>query len=429
MSAPQIHLSNFQSEMICSSARFVTACCGRRSGKTTIARIKAYLKAVSDPGSRIWIVAKTYSQAHQLYWDHFVGDGRPVGAGKNDRLLPKEIVKNISKASLTIELINGSIIQLKGSDSPESLLGEGLDLLILDEFQSQSPDVWYKLYPMVSDTGGEVWIIGTPRGFNHFYDKWWLGWPENPNKHDMWESWLVTTEQAGQVSSEEIELAKATLSWKEFRQEYMASFENLSGVVYSEFSQTENVDDKTSLHPLDSRGEPKNPPLLIGMDFNVNKMCAVVCVKEGRELWAVDEIVLENSNTREMAQEIKGRYPDRQKIIYPDPSGSRRQASAVNSDHQILRQNGFTVQTKRSHPAVKDRVNEVNAMLCNAKGERRLLIHPGCQELIKCLKGQTYNENGDPDKKLGLDHMPDALGYLVDYIEPIRKNITQQDIW
>ncbi len=63
---------------------------------------------------------------------------------------------------------------------------------------------------------------------------------------------------------------------------------------------------------------------------------------------------------------------------------------------------------------VTDRVNNVNAVFTNAKGEHRLFIAKRCKGLIHCLEGLTYRgETMEPDKRLGLDHLPDALCYLV----------------
>ena len=53
-------------------------------------------------------------------------------------------------------------------------------------------------------------------------------------------------------------------------------------------------------------------------------------------------------------------------------------------------------------------------MCCNANGRVRLLVHPRCTSTIKALEGQTYRSGTNmPDKSGGLDHMADALGYLV----------------
>ena len=86
-----------------------------------------------------------------------------------------------------------------------------------------------------------------------------------------------------------------------------------------------------------------------------------------------------------MIQEIKQRYPDKQYICYPDASGSARSTNSNLSDHLILANNGFTVRAGKPNPPVLDRFNAVNSMLCNAKGERKLVIDPQCRKVRECL--------------------------------------------
>ena len=62
----------------------------------------------------------------------------------------------------------------------------------------------------------------------------------------------------------------------------------------------------------------------------------------------------------------------------------------------------------------------MNAMLLNAQGSRRLLISPKCKQLIRALDNLTYKEGSKiPDNRSGLDHITDALGYLIMGVFPI----------
>ncbi|MGE8280207.1 MAG: hypothetical protein ACN6O2_07195, partial [Stenotrophomonas sp.] len=75
---------------------------------------------------------------------------------------------------------------------------------------------------------------------------------------------------------------------------------------------------------------------------------------------------------------------------------------------------GFVVRVPPSNPRIRARVVSVNAMLCNAKGTRRLRVNPvGCPKLTEALEKQAYDANGMPDKTTGFDHPPDALGYFI----------------
>jgi hypothetical protein len=76
---------------------------------------------------------------------------------------------------------------------------------------------------------------------------------------------------------------------------------------------------------------------------------------------------------------------------------------------------------RSSNPAVRDRVNAVNAMLCNHQGERRLLVNPCCKQLIRDLERVSWKADSNDnllsqlDKtNPGLTHVSDALGYLIE---------------
>lgn len=64
----------------------------------------------------------------------------------------------------------------------------------------------------------------------------------------------------------------------------------------------------------------------------------------------------------------------------------------------------------------------VNAQLCNGKGERLLRINTyACPTLTEALEEQAYDSNGLPDKSTGVDHILDALGYMIHYLFPVRR--------
>jgi hypothetical protein len=155
-----------------------------------------------------------------------------------------------------------------------------------------------------------------------------------------------------------------------------------------------------------------------------------VAVRRGDYLEIQESIEIPGSNTYEMAEELRRRYPRNKINVYPDASGVRKTTSSEASDHAILRNAGFTVLVNRTNPAVVDRISAVNSRLTSANGNHYILLNKAnnrTKGLINCLSRQTYLEGTRiPDKNSGLDHLPDALGYLVSYIWPVR-TITQAD--
>ena len=380
--------------------RFRVAVCGRRFGKTFLAR-NQIAKYARLPNQLVWYVAPTYRQAKGILW-------KPL----KQKLRQINWVKKVNETELTIELVNNTTIQLKGADNPDSLRGLGLNFLIFDETGDIDPEAWNVCRPLLSDTGGHALFLGTPKGLNWFkdlYDRQDLD-PEN------WRSWQYTTLDGGNVSSEEIEQARSDLDARTFAAEYLASFENFSGRVAYNFTRP--------LHVIDLPQDLDYKTLHIGMDFNVNPMCAVILVQRGDTLYAIDEIRIPNSNTQEMALEIKNRYPRSQITAYPDPSGSaRRSSSGGQTDHIILRNNHFKVATYAQHKPVKDRIAALNSRLMNDRGDIKLFFSKKLKYTIESLERYVYKDQTQIPDKNGFDHMFDALSYCVEYLYPIRRTL------
>jgi hypothetical protein len=154
-------------------------------------------------------------------------------------------------------------------------------------------------------------------------------------------------------------------------------------------------------------------------------MSVVIAVRNGDSLNVIDEIRMFSSNTQEAVEEIKSRYPKSRIWAFPDPASRQRKTSAGGTTDLLILQNaGFVVKVPNSHTPVRDRINAVNARLCSATGIRHLNIHPKCKYTIEGLERQTYKEGTtQPDKESGYDHMMDALGYMVDYMFPVKRDV------
>jgi hypothetical protein len=372
---------------------------GRRFGKTYLA-LTELLNACANDNQTAWYVAPTYRQAKQIAWKEL------------KRMTPASVIASSNESDLSLELINGSTAALRGADNYDSLRGVGLDFLVMDEFADMHPDAWAEvLRPMLADRQGHALWIGTPKGYNHFYDLY-----RYAESTDGWEAWQFTTADGLRVSSDEIEVAMRDMGEREFKQEFLATFEALAGRVYSNFDNAESVADVSDI----------GGSLLVGMDFNVDPMTAVISVRVADQLHVIDEILMKDSNTELMTEELKERYPRRPITVYPDPSGRARKTSAPvgRTDFAILGNAGFEVRAPRNAHPVIDRINTVQAALKTADNKRRLFIHPRCKNVIRSLDGLTYIDGShQPDKSSGLDHIADAIGYLVMGELPLRRNI------
>jgi len=398
-------LTSPQKQVTQSTARNRVLITGRRFGKTFIAIGELLNFACKKPKQKVWYVAPTYRQAKQICW-----------AKLKEVAIDNDLVSYINETDLTLRLHNNSEISLRGSDrSYDQLRGVGLNFLVLDEFADIPSEAYYSvLRATLSDTKGDFFACGTPRGYGNWaYDLYMKG------KEDKdWESWQFTTLQGEQVDSDEVEAAKADLDERTFRQEYEATFETYSGAIYYNFNREDNVktvkDNNTTLH--------------IGMDFNIDPMSAAIFQIENNVINFIDEIIIYSSNTEELVKEIEARYPERKIIVYPDPACRQRKTSAGGrTDLTILQNAGLTVRVKNAHPQIRDRINAVNSRLKNTNEQRMLFINPKCKNIIRGLERHLYKEGTtQPDKDSGFDHMNDALGYAVDYLFPIRKNYNKE---
>ena len=392
-----------QSEILLDPSRFKTVVAGRRFGKTFLSVNMILKEAVTAVNRNCWYVAPTYGAAKEIAWDMLT------------HTIPQEYIAKANESSLMLRLINNSTISLKGAEKPNNLRGRALDFVVLDEFADMRPEAWYEVIrPSLSDRLGSAVFIGTPKGRNHFYDLWAKGTDGAEN----WSSFQYTTLEGGNVPESEILSARADLDERTFKQEYEAEFVTYQGLIYYGFSRELSVldmkDDGVTLH--------------IGMDFNLDPMSAVICIHKGGKLYAIDEIVMYGSNTDEMVAEIKNRYANRSIIIYPDPASRQRKTSAGGrTDLSILQNAGFSVKAKNSHALVRDRINAVNSRLLSSDGERHFYVSSKCKQTIKSLERQTYKEGTSiPNKGDGFDHMNDALGYLLEYLFPVRTEYDTQ---
>ena len=407
-------------------ARFRDPVCGRRFGKTFLG--KAEMRRAARLAEKwhvsvedeIWYCAPTFKQAKRVFWRRLKQaipphwrDGRP------------------NETECVITLKSGHVIRCVGLNNYDDLRGPGLFFALVDEWADCPYAAWEEvLRPMLSackyfidgieHIGGHALRIGTPKGFNHCYDTWLMGQDGREPDHM---SWLYTSLDGGNVPAAEIESARRTMDPKTFRQEYEASFESYQGVVYYCFDRQMNHTDDV-IKPGDD--------LHIGMDFNVEKMAAVVYVlREHGYPHAVAEH-MEIFDTPAMIEILQAAYPDHDISVYPDASGQNRKSNnASQSDLSLLEDAGFDVVVDKSNPAVKDRINAVNSMLCNTYGERRMMVNTvKCPKYTKGLERQIYDKNGEPEKDKGgkkskkmFDHGNDAGGYPIAHLFPVKQRI------
>ena len=381
-------LKENQQSIFYDESRFKVAACGRRFGKSYLATYIILTKALQKQGN-YFFVAPTFQQARQILWEVLKNKVR-------DKLAEK-----INESRLEITLINGSRISLKGADRPDTMRGVSLSGLVCDEFATMREPmaVWQEvLRPALSDQLGWALFISSPKGRDYFYDL-----SNEAKSKDGWKSWQFTTLQGGYVPESEVVTARNELDERTFRQEYEASFESYDGLVARDFDRELNKSNETI---------KDDDTLIIGIDFNVNKMPCSISVLRGKDLHCLD-FLLGSFNTEELMKTIQIKYPKHRKIFHTDASGSANKSSAGGqTDITIIRKFGYQVYNLTKNPNIIDRVNAFNGLIKSASGLRRYFVAPHLKKVIETLEKHVFDDNGLPNKKHEYhDDIYDALSY------------------
>jgi len=385
-----------QQKIVNDKKRFKIARCGRRFGKTVLAVSTLIEEALLKDDSLLFYVAPTYRQGKDIAWDMLV---------KKVRSLPKELVHKINESELYVLIGNGSKICIKGADNPDSLRGVGLNGVVLDEYADIKENVWSEIIePALMDKKGWALIIGTPRGFNHFY----TFYTKNASNPD-WGVYHFTSYDNPLNDPAEIDRIRLTKTDETFEQEYLAEFRRSEGLVYKEFNREKHV-----YQELPEGFQ--SIEVIAGVDWGFNNPSVILVIKKDFDnVYWVDEEFYETKKTQPEIIEKAKALESKHKInaFYPD--------NAETDRIEEMKRAGLTIREidKSDMAAGIDKVRSlfvanrlrIKANLFNTLFELEAYSYPKAQE--------GRNEKEEPIKKH--DHAMDALRYALFTNEPTDK--------
>jgi hypothetical protein len=185
----------------------------RRAGKDLTCFNLMVKKAFERVGSYYYFFPE-YSQGKKALWEGMDMDGvRFI-----DRI-PKEWVIKKNNNEMKLELGNGSIIRVIGTENFDSIMGTNPIGCVFSEFSLQNPAAWDFIRPILAQNGGWAIFNGTPRGKNHMYQlevdntanpDWFISelqslWPDLPNYFPVVTQEQIDKERASGMTEEVIE--------------------------------------------------------------------------------------------------------------------------------------------------------------------------------------------------------------------------------
>lgn len=205
----------------------VLAVLPRRAGKDICAWniiIRQAIKRIAV----YYYIFPTYSQAKKVIWNSITNTG--------DSFLdyiPNRLISSRNGQEMKIVLVNGSIIQLVGSDNVDSLVGTNPYGVVFSEFALQDPKAYQFLRPVTLANDGWMLFVSTPRGKNHLWDILQIA-----QQNKEWFCYILTVADTEHISLQDIEKERAEglMSDDLIQQEYFCSFDlGVEGAYYSKY--------------------------------------------------------------------------------------------------------------------------------------------------------------------------------------------------
>jgi hypothetical protein len=393
---------------------------GRQSGKTYFATQHAWISAVLEQG-RYFVVFKTYKQAHEVVWRQYVP------------LIPKELIYKKNEQDLLIELnyladtpvtlpsgetvmVNHdtskprSTIQLLGSDQADSHRGFRANGIIFDEYGDQNPDNWLAVYqPMFTTTNGWAIFMGTPRGYNHFYDL-----IQQAEDEDDWYFSKATWRDSPYAKAEAIEQAKRDYEKKGqlsfFYQEYELEFRQVQGAVYPLFNR--------DVHIIKPSDIPEDLTYYGAIDFGWHTTAFLLLGVDKDQTWyLLDEVYGKEETLVDVIPRIRNVVGDKRLVLLVADSADRDAVEMMGKEFPVAGVNkandskGYATGIGLVTEKLKPRMQLVGLP------KPSLYIGSNCKHFILEIESYRFPED-KPDRNASdipvkeNDHGPDALRYF-----------------
>lgn len=233
----------------------------RRAGKDFVSFYILLREAIRQTGIYFYALP-TFSQARRVVFDSIMSDGT-----KFLDMIPKQLVAKINSQEMKITLINGSIIQVVGSNTiEENLVGTNPRGIIYSEWSRSLESSYAYVRPALVYNDGFSVFITTPYGKNHAFSMW-----EQAKDSPDWFTSRKTVLDTGVISMEEINEERKEFSEDLIQQEYFCSFLAGEGSYYAKYIDKIRLNNQIADVPWDA-----SHPVHTAWDLGVNDLNVII---------------------------------------------------------------------------------------------------------------------------------------------------------
>lgn len=371
----------------------------RRSGKDLCTFNWVIKKLMTHPAICYYIFP-TYSQAKKAIWDSKDSDGRPFLD-----YIPKEIIESKHQQEMKIKLMNGSLLQMVGSDNVDSIMGTNPKIVIFSEYAMQAPQAWDYIRPILGANGGVAIFISTPRGKNHFYDMYM-----NVKSSKDWFVSKCSVEDTGIFTKEDIEREHLEgMSQELIEQEYYVSFsKGIEGSYYGRILEKARNEGRICNVPYDPRS-----PVHSSWDIGFGDATAITFFQEvGGEVRIIDHYENNGESISHYVKHLQSKPYVYGTHYFPHDAGSGSiQTGRTLQD--IAYEIGLKTTILEREKDIGIGIEAVRSLLSIA-----YIDQTKCAHLIKCLENyyKKYNEKtnsySETPAHTWASHSADSVRYM-----------------
>lgn len=342
----------------------------------------------------------TYAQGKKTIWDGMTTDGM-----RFLDYIPKEIVRKTDSQEMKIVFVNGSILQVIGTDNFDSIRGTNPVGCVFSEYAYQDPRAFDVVSPILRANGGWAIFNTTPNGKNHAYELYNMA-----VKNKDWFAEKLTWRDTGFLTEADIQAERDSGRTEEMiEQEFNCSFDvGAVGAYYVPQIQKMRLEDRIGY-------VPHNPARLVDVYTDLGKSDSSVFVfvqSRGKEIQIIDHYAAANKDVEDYVIMLRNKGYIYNKIWLPHDGKHQRLGMKYTVQEQF-EQAGFVTDIVRRDIGIQDGIQ-----LARSRFKYFWIDKSKNEKLILAL--ESYHKEYDPIKKVFNDtpehdwasHYADAIRYM-----------------